>query len=36
MKRSGAAREQLGLLSRTKAPKVEQGDMFKATAKVRS
>ncbi len=36
MKRIGAAREQLGLLSRAKAPKVEQGDMFKAAAKVRS
>lgn len=36
MKRIGAAREQLGLMSRAKAPKVEQGDMFKAAAKVRS
>lgn len=35
MKRIGAARQQLGLLERAKAPKVEQGDMFKPGKAVR-
>lgn len=36
MKRIGAARQQLGLLERTKVPRVEQGDMFKPGKAVRS